>query len=251
MAPYIIKDNDRFLVDGMLGTTLQGKTYSIPKVKDMPLGDKPREKMLLQGASSLSLAELVAILLGTGSKKEEVMSMSLRIVKEYGEKSLLSKLDPEAMARDLDIPLVKAMQLIACGEIGRRFYEKKGDAPIIRTARDVYDYLIDMRNLPKEHLRGIYLNSHYKVIHDEVISIGTINSSMIHPREVFKPGIEYGASALILAHNHPSGSVEPSDSDIEITKQLVLVGKLVGVNVIDHVIITSASFKSIDIDYDK
>ena len=106
-----------------------------------------------------------------------------------------------------------------------------------------------MQSLPKEHLRGIYLNSHHKIIHDEVISIGTVNSNLIHPREVFKPAIQYGAAAIILAHNHPSGILEPSQADIDITKQLIAVGKIVGINLLDHIIIGKDSFMSIDVDY--
>jgi len=109
--------------------------------------------------------------------------------------------------------------------------------------------LQDMRNLPKEHLRGIYLNSHHRIIHDEVISIGTINSNMVHPREVFKPAIEHGAAAVILAHNHPSGIVTPSQADIDITNHIIEVGKLIGIPVIDHVVITKNKFISIDVAY--
>ena len=106
-----------------------------------------------------------------------------------------------------------------------------------------------MRDLPKEHLRGIYLNSRYKVIHDEVISIGTLTSNIVHPREVFKPALEYSATAVILAHNHPSGSTKPSTDDILVTKQLIETGKILGVELLDHIIITKNSFASIKADY--
>jgi DNA repair protein RadC len=154
------------------------------------------------------------------------------------------------MAKDLNIPLVKALTIAACAELGRRFFEKNVMGPaVIRTAKDVYKYAHEMGNLSKENLRGIYLNTHQRVIHDEVISIGTINSSIIHPREVFKPAIEYGAAGVILVHNHPSGSVKPSSADIEITKQLIQAGKLIGINVIDHIIITRNKFMSIEAEY--
>ena len=154
------------------------------------------------------------------------------------------------MAKDLNIPLVKACQVVACAELGRRFYQKNdfGKATL-RTAKDVFKYLHDMQNLPKEHLRGLYLNSHNRIIHDEVISIGTINSSLIHPREVFKPAIEFGAVAIILAHNHPSGSIIPSTADIEITRQLVKAGEIIGISVLDHVIISKNKYTSIKVDY--
>jgi DNA repair protein RadC len=106
-----------------------------------------------------------------------------------------------------------------------------------------------MRRLSKEHLRGIYLNAHYKIIHDETISIGTIDTNIVHPREVFKPALEYCAAAVILMHNHPSGDTTPSQADIDVTRQLVAAGRLLGIDLIDHIIITDTSFASIPVDY--
>jgi len=106
-----------------------------------------------------------------------------------------------------------------------------------------------MGRLPKEHLRGLYLNSHNRVIRDEIVSIGTINASIIHPREVFRPAIECGAVAFILAHNHPSGEAMPSDEDIKVTKQLVKAGEILGITLLDHLIITKNKFNSINTKY--
>jgi len=220
------------------------------KIKDMPSEDKPREKLTKYGPTALSVPELIAVLLNTGTKKEDIMSMSSRIVKDYGEQALSAQTNAQTLSENLDIPLAKAMQIVACAELGRRFYTKRTTGPqIIRTAKDVFEYLVDMRNLPKEHLRGIYLNTHHRIVHDEVISIGTINTNLVHPREVFKPAIEYGAAAVILAHNHPSGVTTPSEADIEITRHIVSVGKIIGIPVIDHVIIGKNKFTSIAIDY--
>ena len=119
----------------------------------------------------------------------------------------------------------------------------------IRTADDVYEYTKDMHGLSKEHLRGLYLDTHNKIIHDEVLSIGTINSSIVHPREVFKPAIEYGAAAFILVHNHPSGVSTPSESDKMITEQIVKAGKVLGIALLDHVVVARDSFTSIEVDY--
>lgn len=106
-----------------------------------------------------------------------------------------------------------------------------------------------MRDLPKEHLRGLYLDSHYRLIHDEVISIGSLTSNIIHPREVFRPALEYSASAVILAHNHPSGVPKPSEADLAITRQIVEAGKILGISLLDHVIVTKAKFESIPAEY--
>lgn len=246
MQTYAIKSSDLFLDL----PDAHGRTYVL-KLRDLPSDKKPREKMLSLGASALSVSELITVVIGTGTKREDVRAMSERILREYGEQSLTGDISAQKLSRDLDIPLGKALQITACAELGRRFFQKneRGIA-IVRTPRDVFDYLKDMRDLSKEHLRGLYLNNQHKVIHDEVISIGTIDTNIVHPREVFKPALEYSAVAVILAHNHPSGSLEPSDADIEITKQLIQSGKIMGIQLLDHVIVTKDNFASIPVSYD-
>jgi DNA repair protein RadC len=239
---YALHDNNLF-------TGGELREYVL-KIRDLPLEAQPREKLLKQGPESLSIQELLAVILNVGSKTEGVLEMSQRIIREYGEKSILAQRNPAKLSEDLSIPLMKACQIVSCGEIGRRFYEKNATGlTTIRTAKDVHEYLRDMYNLPKEHLRGLYLNSHNRIIRDEVISIGTINTNIVHPREVFRPAIEYSAAAVVLAHNHPSGVATPSTQDIEITHQLIEAGKILGINVLDHVIITKDTFMSISAHY--
>ncbi|MEK7213646.1 MAG: DNA repair protein RadC [Patescibacteria group bacterium] len=239
---YNLVDTDLFLDNN-------DREY-ILKIRDLPSDDRPREKLIKKGPEALSLGELLAIILNTGNRTEDVLEMSNRIIREYGEKSIIAEKNAKKLSKELDIPVIKACQVIACGEIGRRFYEKNDSGfEVIRTAKDAYEYLQDMRNLPKEHLRGIYLNSHNRIVHDEVISIGTINTNIVHPREVFRPAIEYSAAAVVLAHNHPSNIVTPSAQDIEITNQLVSAGKILGINVLDHVIITKSTYISIKANY--
>jgi DNA repair protein RadC len=217
----------------------------------MPDAEKPREKMLQNGPQALSTTELVAIILNSGTKKEDVLSLAARIVKEYGERTLFEYANPAQIAADLDIPLLKAMKIAACGELGRRFFQKKhAGGTVLRTSHDVYDYAYDMHRLSKEHLRGLYLNMHYQVIHDEVLSIGTVGSNLIHPRELFRPALEYNAAGLILVHNHPSDVVTPSQADITVTRQLIQAGIIMGINLIDHVIITKDAFMSVEVDYE-
>lgn len=230
---------------------LDGERKYVLRVRDLPADEKPREKLAKYGPATLSVAELFAVVLQTGTKKEGVLEMVSRISREYGEKSLASQKSVENLIADLNLPAAKASQIIACLEIGRRFYDKKGASNVkLRTPREVFSYLADMRDLPKEHLRGIYLDAHYRVVHDEVISIGTINSNLIHPREVFRPAIERGAVAVILAHNHPSGIVKPSVADVEITRQTVEAGKIIGINLIDHIIVAKNKFESVKVDYE-
>lgn len=241
---YIITDSHLYL-----DKKPEDKKYVLT-IRDLPEDQKPREKMLAYGVSTLTTQELLALVLNSGSKKEGILEMAGRILKDYGEKTFAGKVDPGKLASDLDIPLLKAMQIVACFELGRRFFEKKSSQmPTLRTAQDVFEYLADMRSLPKEHLRGLYLNSHFKLIHDEVVSIGTIDANIIHPREVFRPALEYGAVALILAHNHPSGSTHPSDADKAVTDQLIEVGKIMGVRLLDHIIICKDTFGRVEADY--
>jgi DNA repair protein RadC len=218
--------------------------------RDLPSDEKPREKLLTHGPESLSIAELTALLLVTGTTKEDVWEMSTRVVREYGEKSVFAERNPKKLSAELDVPIVKACAIVAAGELGRRLYERSDSGfKTIRNAKDAYDYLVDMRNLPKEHLRGLYLNSHNRVIADEVISIGTVNSNVVHPREVFRRAIECNAVAVVLAHNHPSGETTASAEDVEITRQIIQAGKILGIRVLDHVIITKDAYTSVHADY--
>lgn len=215
-------------------------------IRDLPQEEKPREKMLSRGPGALAPHELLAVLLNTGTRKEGILEMTSRILREYGERNALFQTDAKQMARDLDIPLAKALQIAAVGELGRRFFQRdRNGSPVIRTAREVFEYVGDMRHLPKEHLRGLYLNSHYQVIRDEIISIGTVDANVIHPREVFRPALSCSAAAVILVHNHPSGVLEPSKEDTLITRQIAEAGKLMAIELIDHIIVASGGFTSI------
>lgn len=246
----MVKDKQKNYKQNAPDLFLDNERQYVLRIRDMMNDQKPREKLINRGPDSLSSAELLAVILNTGNKREDVLEISNRIIKEYGEKIIINQKNAKRLSKDLDIPIVKSCQIIACGELGRRFYQKHENGfTLIRTAKDVYEYLQDMRNLPKEHFRGLYLNSHNHVVHDEVISIGTVNSNIVHPREVFRPAIEYNAVAIVLAHNHPSNIAIPSKQDIEITNQLVDAGKLIGISVLDHVIITINSFVSIKSNY--
>jgi DNA repair protein RadC len=226
------------------------KKYDL-KIRDLPPEKKPREKLAQHGPDALSVGELLAIVLGVGTRKEEVLAMSNRILKEYGGKAIVHEKNPEKLSRTLDIPLAKACQVVACFELGRRFFQYPGlgKPEYLRTAKQVFDYLHDMRALPKEHLRGLYLDNRFRLVHDEVISIGSLDANLVHPREVFRPALDHGAAAVILAHNHPSGSTEPSDADRIVTAQLVEAGKIMGVHVLDHIIIARHGFACVEADY--
>lgn len=235
---YGLSDND------LVFTEMESEY--VLRVRDMPDDERPRERLLELGPSSLSVAELVAILWGVGNRKEDVLAMAQRTLKEYGEKAISNELSPQRLATTADIPLTKACQVIAGFELGRRFYANQAGRPIqVRNAKQAYQYLKGMGVSQKEQLRGLYLNSRYQVIHDEVISIGSLTANIVHPREVFRPAIERGAVAIILAHNHPSGRLEATKADIQITEQLITAGKVLGIELLDHLIITHSKHTSV------
>ncbi len=234
---YTLDDHDLIMHDP--------ETPYVLRFRDIPDEDKPREKLLKAGVKNLSVAELMAVVLGVGTSKEDVLAMSRRITKEYGEKALTTELNPEVLANALDIPLTKACQIVASFEMGRRYFAKQPGTVFIRQSKQAYDYLKDMGNLRKEQLRGLYLNSRYQVIHEEVISMGSLTANIVHPREVFQPAIEHGAIAIILAHNHPSGRINPTHADLEITDLLVKAGQLMGIVIVDHLIITATRHVSL------
>lgn len=242
-SPYMIQDRDIIIHHNQ-----QPRKY-VGRIKDLPENEKPREKLVSKGPEVLSVSELLAIVFGSGTKKESVLEMTSRIVREYGDKGLAHERNPQKLSEDLDIPLNKAMQIIACFALGRRVFKPTGTNIFIRSAEDAFHYLDDIRNLPKEQLRGLYLNSRYQLIHDEVISIGTLTSNVVHPREVFQPALQYAAAGIIIAHNHPSGDSTPTQADTEMTKQLIEAGKILGIDILDHIIVTKDGFTSVDAPY--
>lgn len=228
-----------------MASNRMGSSYRV-SLKEMPEEKKPREKLIRYGPDVLRIPELVSIILNTGYRDENVLELSHRIIKEYGSRAIASEKNVGRLMETLGIPLVKACQVIACFELGRRFFqEEPGRMPTIRGPEDVYIYLEDMRKLKKEQFRGLYLNARNKVIHDEVISIGTLTANLVHPREVFQPAIEYLACGVIVAHNHPSGDPEPSEDDLEITKKLTTVGKTMDIELLDHIIIGRNKYVSL------
>lgn len=217
------------------------------KVKDLPLDDRPREKLLLRGAQSLSDAELIAILLRTGTKGKSVITISQEIINR--EKNL-AQLALKNLADLKKIPGIgndKAVTLIAAFEISRRILHqtKWFSSKKITSPQDVAEMFIPiLRDEVKEVFMVVCLNSSNKVIKFEKISIGNLNSSVVHPREIFKVAIENNSASIILMHNHPSENPEPSNEDISITKKIVEAGKIMDIPVFDHIIIAGNNYTS-------
>jgi len=213
------------------------------RIKDLPKADLPREKLEKYGQEKLRDHELLAILLGSGIKGLNVLELSkkiLRVVTEVG----VDKISFRDLIEIKGLGKAKASEVIAAFELGRRMLKGKKTS-ILLSPKDVWERMSDICRSKKEHFVIFYLDSRSQEIQREIISVGTLNESLVHPREVFESAIKHNAASIILAHNHPSGSIEPSIADIEITKKLVQAGKILDIRVVDHVIVAGDTFVSV------
>ena len=210
----------------------------------------PFDRLLLYGPDNLKNHELMTLIIrglpDAVLKGLDPERLTQRLIREYGTKAISEERNPGRLAEMLGISQSIACMIVAVFELGRRFYaEPHNREPVIRGPEDCYHYLRDMGSLKKEHLRGLYLNVQSRLIHDEVISIGTLSRSVVHPREVFSPALDHSAHSVILAHNHPSGDLTPSEADVVITKQLAQAGRIMGIELLDHLIIGADGFVSL------
>ncbi|MEI4800108.1 MULTISPECIES: DNA repair protein RadC [unclassified Bacillus (in: firmicutes)] len=216
-------------------------------IRDVVKEDQPRERLLLEGASSLSNTELLAILLRTGSKEESVLTLANQILHHFDGLRMLKDATIEEMTSIHGVGVAKASQLIAAFELGRRMvrleYQNRYS---IRNPEDCARYMMEeMRFLQQEHFVCLYLNTKNQVMHRQTVFIGSLNASIVHPREVFKEAFRRAAASIICLHNHPSGDPTPSREDIEVTKRLVECGKIIGIEILDHIIIGDHKFVSL------
>ncbi|QCT01975.1 DNA repair protein RadC [Paenibacillus algicola] len=216
-------------------------------LRDIPHDERPRERMMAYGASALSHAELLAILLRTGTRQESAVHVAQRILQQAGSIRELSDLSITELTQIKGIGPAKAVQLKAGIELGRRMSGfKRGEPVIIRSPRDAADLLSEeLRSLHKEHFVCLFLNTKNHVIAQETLSIGSLNAAVVHPREVFRAAIKSSCASLVCAHNHPSGDPTPSPEDIALTTRLVEAGSIIGIDVLDHIIIGDGSFVSL------
>ena len=211
------------------------------KIKDLAKVDRPLEKLEKYGPEKLATAELLAVLLGSGIKGLNVVELSRKIVKLIA-KNGTEKIKLEDLLKEKGLGKAKALQIIAALEFGKRMYPDK--KPEILTPEDVWKLCGDFRGSKKEHFAAFYLDTQNKLIERQIISIGTLNASLVHPREVFEPAIALHAASVIVCHNHPSGDADPSSDDLAITKRLAEAGKILGIGLTDHIISTANEFAS-------
>jgi DNA repair protein RadC len=212
------------------------------RIKDLYKGDRPREKLIKYGASRLSTSELLAIIIGTGVKDHNVLEVSKKVISSFFLKDY-ENINIKDLINIKGVGIMNVCRILACLEFSKRIFNKTVDK-IIYSPENIWDNLKDVRNSRKEHFYVFCLDSRNQIIKRELISIGILNASIVHPREVFEPAIRNLAAQIILSHNHPSQDVNPSEEDIALTKRLVEAGKLLGIDIIDHVIVSKDKYFS-------
>lgn len=216
-------------------------------LRDLPHEERPRERMMHYGAESLSQTELLAILLRTGAQSESAIHIAQRLLNIAGGLRGLADLSIEELTTIKGIGPAKAVQLKAGIELGRRMANSRlTEAVVIRSPQDAAEILTEqLRYLQKEHFICLFLNTKNHVIAQETLSMGSLNASIVHPREVFRAAMKCSSAAIICAHNHPSGDPTPSPEDISLTARLVQAGEIVGIDVLDHLVIGDGSYVSL------
>lgn len=216
------------------------------KIKDIPEGDRPRERLLSCGEENLSNEELLSILLNNGYKETSVRDLSLKILSEANGVEGLKNLNYEKLIKIKGIGTVKACTILAFNELARRVNLKqiKISGQKFTSPDIVFEYFKNKMDWSKEQVYCLYLDSSHKIIKDKLLFIGTVNKSMMHPRDIFKEAYMVNASAIICIHNHPSDNTKPSMEDMHITKSLKEIGDLMGIDFLDHIIIGKTNYYS-------
>ena len=225
-------------------------------LKDYPVHERPRERLLGLGAPSLSDAELLAVLLGTGSTGETAVDLARRLLHLGADGAspqdrgaawrYLAGASPDELSQVPGVGPAKAARIKAAVELGRRLAGSTANRPVITSPAEVAKLLMEsMRHLDREHFKIVVLNTKNQVLATELISVGSLSSSIVHPREIFKGPLRRSAAAVVLCHNHPSGDPAPSPEDVEVTRRLIEAGRILGIEVLDHVIIGDNRYASL------
>ncbi|SDM98514.1 RadC family protein [Sediminibacillus halophilus] len=216
-------------------------------LKHVPKQDRPRERLMEKGPATLSNQDLLAILLGTGTKDESVTTLSQRVFMHFEGLHLLKDATIEELTAIKGIGTAKGVLILAAIEFGKRLHRfRQEERYVIRSPEDGADYIMEeMRNLNQEHFVCLFLNTKNQILHRQTIFIGSLNASIVHPREVFREAVKRSAASIICAHNHPSGDPSPSQEDIHVTKRLSECGKMIGIELLDHLVIGDRKFVSL------
>jgi DNA repair protein RadC len=216
------------------------------KIKDFPKNEKPRERLDRYGPSALSNSELLAILLGNGAKGKNVVDLSKEILSKYNL-SELSQINVASLSKIKGIGFAKACQIVACFELGRRNACFNSDEkPTITCAKDVFNIVNPkLKGLKQERFLGFFLDTKKKLIKEEVIFMGSLDSTVLHPREILKIAVLESAAAILIVHNHPSGDPTPSNDDLIVTRQIANACREMAIPLLDHIVTGYDNFVSI------
>ncbi len=216
-------------------------------IRDLPVGERPRERMEQYGPEALSTAELLAIILRVGSRGESAVRLAERLLSEFGGLPGIARARQQELSALSGIGLAKSAQVKAAFELGKRLSTSAdGAKPVVSEAKAAATLVMeDLRYRQQECLAAIFLDARNQVIRVHVLTVGTLTGSPAHPRVVFKEALAHGSASLIVCHNHPSGDPTPSKEDIALTARLVKAGELLGIPVLDHIIIGSGRFVSL------
>jgi DNA repair protein RadC len=217
-----------------------------PTVDDLPRALRPREKLLARGPGTLSQVELLALVLGAGAGGERAWRLADRLVRRHGLAGL-ARLPATGWCAERGVGMAGAARLAAAFELGRRAYDRDadGERPRLQRPRQVFRQVRHLGRAKKEHLVGLYLDAQNGLLHQETVSIGSLNTTRTHPREILYPAIAHLALGFILVHNHPSGNPDPSPEDLEFTRAVQRAGELMGIELYDHLIVAGASYTSL------
>ncbi|GAH93597.1 unnamed protein product, partial [marine sediment metagenome] len=213
------------------------------KIKDIPKVDRPRERFLKKGPDALSKSDLLAILLGSGIKGKNVQKLSQQIIKKFGKSFLNITVDD--LQKISGIGQAKALQVASAISLVKRYYaDERTNEIIIKNYQDVLSLTYDLKEKKKEYLVCLYLNARNVLLKKEIVSVGLLDKTLLHPREIFHPATELNAASVVLVHNHPSGNSSPSEKDIRIIEKITQAGEIMGIPVIDFVIVSESGHYS-------
>ncbi len=214
------------------------------KMKELPKVERPRERLIKKGAENLKEKELLAVLLRTGTAGKSAINLAEEIIRKYPSRKLL-KVSYSDLIKIEGISTAKACTILSAIELVKRALKVKEETlPVVRSVEDVLAQIVYMRDKKREHLMAICLNARHEMIYKKPLFIGTLNASLVHPRDIFSLAIEKNAAYVIIAHNHPSGDARPSEDDLRITKRIKEAGRIIGIDLLDHVIISKNNYYS-------
>ncbi len=217
-------------------------------VRDLPLSERPRERLLKLGSEALSAQEILALILGRGIKGESVMAASQKLLSQFGNLKGIVNASMEELMQISGIGPAKAAQIKAALELSKRLEADVGEKPkpTLKSPEDVAAVVrSQLKDKKKEHFLVLCLDTRNRLIHCRQVSIGSLDTSIVHPREVFKEAVSSSAASVIFVHNHPSGDPEPSKEDVELTKRLAKAGEIIGIDVLDHIVVCDKSYLSL------